>query len=313
MYVPPHCPVTTSMSEVYAIASGKGGVGKTTTTVNLGAALARAGKRVAIVDVDLGMANLAGLVSLDEETTTLHDVLAGTASIEEATHPLAENIAAVPSGSDLEGYAETSPEALGEAIETLSEVSDYVLLDVGAGVSHETVLPLGIADSVILVSTPEPASVQDATKTLELTERVGGSVMGLVLTRTFPDSDVFLDEIATQLGVPLLGTVPDDRAVRKSLYAGTPLVVDNPESPAAVAYRQLAAEIGGFEGPAIEDESEEGETEDESEANAELEADPESEQEPELESTSEPVPDPDPEQEGITLDLGLGSEDENTD
>ncbi|WP_222917280.1 cell division ATPase MinD [Natrinema sp. SYSU A 869] len=238
-----------SHETVYAIASGKGGVGKTTTTVNLGTALAEAGERVAIVDADLGMANLAGFVSLTPDSTTLHDVLAGDASIDDATYRLADNIVAVPSGTNLDEYAETSPEGLREAVEELQSQFDYVFLDVGAGISHETVLPLGLADAVVLVSTPEPAAVHDTKKTIELTDRAGGEIAGLVLTRTHPDGDVSHDEIADRLEVPLLGTIPEDPAARDSVYAGTPLVVFEPQGPAAVAYRRLTAELTGVEIP----------------------------------------------------------------
>ncbi|MFD1563572.1 cell division ATPase MinD [Haloarchaeobius amylolyticus] len=234
-----------SNETVYAIASGKGGVGKTTTTVNLGTALAEAGERVAIVDTDLGMANLAGFVSLSPDSTTLHDVLAGAASTDDATYQLADNIVAIPSGTSLDDYAETSPEGLREVVDDLRSQFDYVFLDVGAGISHETVLPLGLADAVVLVSTPEPAAVHDTTKTIELTERSGGDVAGLVLTRTRAESDISHDDLADRLEVPLLGTIPEDAAARESVYAGTPLVVYDPDGPAAVAYRQLAAELTG--------------------------------------------------------------------
>jgi len=236
-----------SQETVYAIASGKGGVGKTTTTVNLGTALAEAGERVAIVDTDLGMANLAGFVSLAPDSTTLHDVLAGAASTDDATYRLADNIVAIPSGTSLDEYAETSPEGLREVVDDLRDQFDYVFLDVGAGISHETVLPLGLADAVVLVSTPEPAAVNDTKKTVELTERSGGDVAGLVLTRTRSGSDISHDDLADRLEVPLLGTIPEDPAARESVYAGTPLVVFNPDGPASVAYRRLAAELTDVE------------------------------------------------------------------
>ncbi|MFC6728772.1 cell division ATPase MinD, partial [Natronoarchaeum mannanilyticum] len=232
-----------SGTTVYAVASGKGGVGKTTTTVNLGTALAGAGKRVAIVDADLGMANLAGFVSLSPDGPTLHDVLAGDADVPDATYEVADGIAAIPSGTELEAFADTDATGLGEAIDRLRGEFDYVLLDVGAGVSHESVLPLGIADEVLLVSTPEPASVQDVRKTIDLVDRAGGSVAGLVVTRGRPDGDVSHEEIASQLGVDLLGSIPEDPTARDSVYAGTPLVVHEPEAPAATAYRQLAATL----------------------------------------------------------------------
>lgn len=245
-----------SQETVYAIASGKGGVGKTTTTVNLGTALAQAGKRVAIVDADLGMANLAGFVSLNPGSTTLHDVLSGDATVDDATYRLADNIVAIPSATALDDYADTSPEGLGEVVSELRSTFDYVFLDVGAGVSHETVLPLGLADAVVLVSTPEPAAVHDCKKTIELTTRAGGTVAGLVITRTRPKSDVSHEEIAARLDVPLLGTIPEDPVARESVYAGTPLIVTEPEGPAGVAYRQLAATLAGIEiaGPSTVDD-----------------------------------------------------------
>ncbi|ELZ04024.1 MinD/ParA family ATP-binding protein [Natrialba asiatica] len=236
-----------SHETVYSIASGKGGVGKTTTTVNLGTALAQAGKRVAIVDVDLGMANLAGFVSLTPDSTTLHDVLAGNEPVEDATYRLAENIVAVPSGIGLDEYAETSPEGLRDVVSELRSTYDYVLLDVGAGISHETILPLGLADAVVLVSTPEPAAIQDSRKTIELTARAGGTVAGLVLTRTHPGSDISHPDLADRLDLPLLETIPEDSAARESVYAGTPLVAYEPNGPAATAYRHLAAELAGIE------------------------------------------------------------------
>jgi len=234
-----------SQDTVYAIASGKGGVGKTTTTVNLGTSLAGAGHGVVVVDVDLGMANLSGFVSLEAGEATLHDVLAGEADIEEATYELAGSIYAVPGGIELDGYAETDTSELGSVIAALRERFDYVLLDVGAGISHETVLPLGLADSILLVTTPEPASVQDCRKTVDLADRAGGSVGGLIVTRVHPGSDVSYRDIADGLGLTLLATVPEDPAIRESVFAGTPLVVHDPDSPAAMAYKRLAARVLG--------------------------------------------------------------------
>jgi len=234
-----------SQETVYAIASGKGGVGKTTTTVNLGTALAGVGNRVVIVDADLGMANLAGFVSLGPEGTSLHDVLSGSASVESATYELADGIWAIPSGVELDGYANASTEELTSVVETLRDRFDYVLLDVGAGVSHESVLPLGLADATLLVSTTDPAAVQDATKTVDFVGRAGGTVGGLVVTRTRPNEPVSAEDVAEEIGGDLLVAVPEDPKVRESVHAGTPLVVHEPKSPAAQAYRYLAARLLG--------------------------------------------------------------------
>jgi septum site-determining protein MinD len=245
-----------SSTTVYAVASGKGGVGKTTTAVNLGTALAGAGHSVVLVDTDLGMANLAGFVNLSPDGPTLHDVLSGDATVTEATYEVAERIGAVPSGTELTSFAQADATGLREVVDQLRSEFDYVLLDVGAGISHESVLPLGIADATIFVSTPEPASVQDVKKTVELAEQAGGDISGLVLTRTRSGDDVSYEQIAARLDLPLLGTIPEDDAVRDSVYARTPLVVNTPDSPAAAAYRELAAGIGGGSSDASEESPE---------------------------------------------------------
>jgi septum site-determining protein MinD len=232
-----------SEQHVFAVASGKGGVGKTTTAVNVATAIAGGGFRVAVIDADLGMANMSGLLSLDPGDATLHDVLAGEADVSAATYEVARGIFAIPSGDELDTYAKTDARGLEDVLEDLAGRFDYVFLDVGAGISHETVLPLGIADGVILVATPEPAAVNDVAKTRDLVERADGEVVGLVMTRTRSTDAMDPEDVADDLGVDLLGTVPEDAAVRGSLYAGVPLVVQNPESKASIGYRQIAARL----------------------------------------------------------------------
>ncbi|WP_248517998.1 MinD/ParA family ATP-binding protein [Salinarchaeum laminariae] len=228
---------------VFAVASGKGGVGKTTTAVNVATAIAGGGFRVAVVDADLGMANMSGLISLDPGDATLHDVLAGEAPVEDATYEVARGIFAIPSGEELDSYAKTDARGLGDVVEDLRGRFDYVFLDVGAGISHETVLPLGVADGVILIATPEPAAINDVGKTMDLVERSDGEVLGLVMTRTRATDAIDPEDAAEDLSIDLLGTVPEDAAVRGSLYAGVPLVVQNPESKASIGYRRIAAQL----------------------------------------------------------------------
>jgi septum site-determining protein MinD len=224
---------------VYAVASGKGGVGKTTTTVNLGASLAEAGYNVAIVDTDLGMANLGGFIGVEPEET-LHEVLAGEASLESATYGALNGLAVVPSGISLNGFANVDTTALADAVEALRDAFDYVLLDLGAGLSHDTVLPLALADAVILVSTPQPLSVQDTAKTREITERLGGRVAGVVLTRAGDPADLELDDVRDRLDLPVLAVIPEDQSVAASGRQGKAVLQHDPDSPAVEGYRGLA-------------------------------------------------------------------------
>jgi septum site-determining protein MinD len=230
------------MSRVYAVASAKGGVGKTTTAANLAAALSAAGARVVAVDADLAMPNLAGALGADVHGATLHDVLAGRADVATATVRGVAGVAVVPGDPDVDAYRESDPDGLGDVLAALSAY-DYVLLDTGAGLSHDTLVPLTHADEVLLVSTPDRDALGDTGRTREVAERVGATVAGAALTRTREGTDV--DAAATRLGVEVLGSVPESTAVAEGTEAGQPVVVRTPNGSGASAYRALAAALTG--------------------------------------------------------------------
>ncbi|WP_132058216.1 cell division ATPase MinD [Halorussus amylolyticus] len=233
---------------VYAIASGKGGVGKTTTAINLGAMLADRGHSVVVVDTDLGMANLAGFLDFEVESPTLHEVLADEATAEEAVYEAPGGIDVLPSATDIEAFAKSNPAALGGVVAALREQYDYVLLDTGAGVSYDSLVPLALADRVLLVATPDVASVRDTAKTGELAERVGSEVTGAVLTQR--GSNILnADDVESTLGTDVLAVVPSDEAVPMGIDAGRPLAAFAPNAPAGQAYRELAAVVTGDADP----------------------------------------------------------------
>jgi len=233
------------MARVFAVASAKGGVGKTTTTANLGAILAETGADVVVIDGDIGMANLGAALGIDSPPTTLHDVLSGTAKTSEATYEGPGGVYVVPGDTALSSYAPADPENLPSVLRTHSQ-ADYVLIYVGAGVSHETSLPLSLADEVLLVSTSERDALRDTEKTRQLTEQLGGTVAGAVITRT--DASTPISELATgTLAATVVGAIPEDEAARESLAVGEPLSTYAPNSPAAAAYRELIAELTGIE------------------------------------------------------------------
>lgn len=230
-----------------AIASGKGGVGKTTTAVNLGAAFSERGLDVAIVDLDLGMANLGAFVGLTDPKVTIHDVLAGNASVEAARYE-GGGLTIVPGSTDLDSFASLETAAIEDAIETLKADFDVVLLDAGAGLSHEVGVTLRAADGVILVTTAELASLTDAAKTGELVDRLDVPVVGAVFTRTGDGSFDDVEGIATALGTTdaVTVSVPYDRAVHRSIRGGVPVVMDEPSAPASAAYGRLASRLAAL-------------------------------------------------------------------
>ena len=231
---------------VYTIASGKGGTGKTTTTVNLGTALALLGKKTVIIDADIGMANLSLLLGLEKSPVTLHEVLSGKAKAHEAVYEGPGGVNVIPCGISLQGFQNSDPEKLQELMATLVEDIDFMLIDAPAGISKDGVIPLAIADEVILVVNPELSSMADALKTKVLTEMLGGEIGGAILNRAgMEQTEINRQKVADILGVDVIEMVPEDSNVRRSAAFKVPIVIKTPNSPAAVAFKRLAAHMSG--------------------------------------------------------------------
>ena len=198
---------------VYAIAGGKGGVGKTTTAANLAATLRATGREVVLVDADLAMSNLQDLIGLDHDPT-LHDVLAGSATLSEALIEESENVLdtagrldILPGSTELDDFARADPEGLNEVVDELATEYDTIVLDTASGVTRETAVPIQLADETLVVTTPCEAAVLDAKKTVDFVEQIGGSVAGLVVSRICYGMDD--DEIVDTVGIDHLSSVPD--------------------------------------------------------------------------------------------------------
>jgi septum site-determining protein MinD len=171
------------MVKVYTIASGKGGTGKTTVTANLGPMLAQYGKKTCILDADVGMANLGLILGLENLPVTLHEVLSGKARVRDAIYDGPLGVKVVPCGLSLQGFQQSNPDRLKDIMTDLVSEFDILVLDAPAGISRDGVIPLTIADGVILVVNPEISSIVDALKTKILTETVGGHIEGAIINR----------------------------------------------------------------------------------------------------------------------------------
>jgi septum site-determining protein MinD len=227
-----------------AIASGKGGVGKTTTALNLGAALVRSGHEVAIADLDLGMANLGAMVGLTQPEATVHDVLAGRAPLSAALHE-AGGLTILPGSTVLDHFSTAETDPIEGLVDRLRADFDVVLLDVGAGLSHAVAVPIETADGVLLVTTAELPALTDAEKTGELVERLNVPVVGAVFTGTGEGEFDDVEAVAAALGATgsITVAVPADSRVKESVRKGMPVVFEAPEAPATVAYERLAASL----------------------------------------------------------------------
>jgi septum site-determining protein MinD len=234
------------MVKVYTIASGKGGTGKTTVSVNLGTMLAQLGKETFLMDADIGMANVGLILGLQDAPVTLHEILAGKGSLNEAIYEGPAGLKVVPSGLSLQGFQQADPERIRDVMGELIKRCEFLLIDAPAGISKDGVVPLAVADEVILVVNPELSSIVDALKTKILTEVVGGQVLGSIINRVDQDKvDVITKKMEKVLGVKVLGLIPEDTNVRRAAAAKTPVVLKYPNSPATLAFKRIASDLIG--------------------------------------------------------------------
>jgi len=233
------------MVEVFAVASGKGGTGKTTSTLALGMALADR-YDVTVVDADTGMANLLFHAGLSDADTTLHDLLGDERGVvADATYERF-GMRVVPCGTDLGGFRDADPARLRDVVATLAADTDVLLLDSPATLaSRSAVLPVVLADRVVLVTQATVPALSDALKVQEYAASYDTGVAGVLFNRVRDEDGV--DDVVAQseryFEGPILGRIPEDDAARAARRAGEPLLAHAPTSPAADAYRAAAADL----------------------------------------------------------------------
>ncbi len=234
------------MSLSITVASGKGGVGKTTISANLGVALAELGKDVTILDADIEMANLELLFGMEGMTTTLHQVLAGKAPPSEAIYTGPAGVKIIPAGVSLEGLRNADPDMLEKVLEEVLAQTEILILDAPAGLGKSAITSLAVGQELLLVANPEISSMSDALKTKIVAKKLGAHILGVVLNRAGADtSDLTVEEVQTILEATVIAAVPEDPEVRRSSSAGQPMVIRAPNSPAASSLKKLAADLIG--------------------------------------------------------------------
>ncbi|MBK5190798.1 MAG: cell division ATPase MinD [Methanosarcinales archaeon] len=235
---------------VYTIASGKGGVGKTTFALNMGAALSELGMRTLVIDCDIGMANLGLMINLEsKKIVSLHEVLAGKVEdVSEAINQTSYGMDVLLSGISIRGFKQADPEKLREAVEKLVDEYEFILLDSPAGISKESMVPLAVSDEVILITNPELPSVTDTLKTKLMTGIVERKIRGTVVNRVMgAKGELAASKIEELLEVEVLGVIPNDINVTKAVAFKVPVVVRMPGSPAAKRIKEIARKLAKLE------------------------------------------------------------------
>lgn len=253
------------MGEAIVITSGKGGVGKTTTTANIGTALALSGKKVCLVDTDIGLRNLDVVMGLEHRIIyDLVDVIDGSCRLQQALikDKRFDHLFLLPAAQTKDKNA-IYPEQMKEIVNELKKDFDYILIDCPAGIEQGFKNAVAGADHAVVVATPETASVRDADRVIGLLEAERHiSSPKLVINRIRPHmmkkGDMLdVEEIVSILAIDLLGIVPDDEHVIKSSNHGEPIAL-NPETFAGIAYRNIARRVLGETVPLINLEEKQG-------------------------------------------------------
>jgi len=230
---------------VLSVISAKGGVGKTTTTANLAAALVRYNKDVTAVDGNLTTPNLSIHLGCALYPVTLHDVLAGRASMDQAIYRHPAGFRVVPASLSV-GDIGIDPSQLSAAIRELVSRRGLIIVDGAAGLGREARAAMDCADGLLIVTNPDLPAVTDALKAIKLAQMEHKSVLGVVVNRAGAHrSEMPADEIADMLEAPVLSTVSEDRNIPASIAAKVPIVLWKPRSKSARSFRKLAATLVG--------------------------------------------------------------------
>ena len=252
------------MGEVLVITSGKGGVGKTTTTANIGTSLAMLGKKVVVIDADIGLRNLDVVLGLENRIVyDIVDVVEGVCRLKQALirDKRFDGLYLLPAAQTKEKTA-VSPEQMQKLCNELKEMFDFVIVDCPAGIEQGFKNAIAGADRAVVVTTPEISAVRDADRIIGLLEAAELRNPELIINRIRIDmvkkGDMMnIEDMTDILAIKLLGIVPDDEYIVISTNKGEPAAKDE-SSMAGKAFRNIAKRITGEEIPFMELDVHEG-------------------------------------------------------
>jgi len=252
------------MGQVIVITSGKGGVGKTTTTANLGTSLAMSGNKVVLMDADIGLRNLDVVMGLENRIVyDLVDVVEGYCRLKQALikDKRFESLYLLPAAQTKDKTA-VRPDQMKALVEELAKDFDFVLIDCPAGIEQGFKNAIAGAEKAVIVTTPEVSAVRDADRIIGLLEAAQMPSPMLIINRyrqnMVKKGDMMdIGDVLDILAIDLLGVVPEDEQIVVSTNRGEPAALTN-TSRAGEAYRNIARRLQGEEVPIMTMEVEEG-------------------------------------------------------
>ena len=232
------------MSRLIVITSGKGGVGKTTTTINLGAAINYFGKDVLIVDGNMSTPNVGIHLGSPEVPINLNHVLNGKAEVFEGVYEHESGIKIMPSSITIKDLGKIDESNLKSLKKDFKKISEYVSVDSAAGLGAEAMAAIKMADELILVSNPEMPAITDALKAIKLAEQMKIPVTGVIMTRVKKNGiELDTNTVKEMLEGPILGKIHEEITISEALNEKDAVVHTHPKSKAARAYKEIASNL----------------------------------------------------------------------
>jgi len=236
------------MAKVYAIVSGKGGVGKTSAAINLGTSLTKLGEDVIVVDGNLTTPNIGIHLGAPIVPVTLNHVLNNEAKLEDAIYEHESGTKIIPASLSLKETEKINYKKLVDLIKRLKRITEHVIIDSAAGLGEEAKHAIKAADEIIIITNPEISAVTDALKTIKLAEEMNKPIKGVIISRYEGKRiEMSIPNIKDMLETQILGIIPEDEAVKESQVLKNPVVITHPRSRAAENYINASKRILGHE------------------------------------------------------------------
>ena len=234
------------MARIITIVSGKGGAGKTTSAINIAAALNKLNKNVIVIDANLNTPNLGIHLGAPIVPISLNHVLNGKADIEEAIYEHYSGTKIIPSSLSVKELTKFYTKKFGEIIKRLHDLAEFVIFDSAAGFGPEVMDTLEVSEEIIVITNPEMPAVTDALKTVKVAREMGKDVKGVIVTRHQGKKwEMSLSSIKSMLETPIIGIIPEDDKVKEALTKRDAVMHTHPRSKVAKKYTEIAKKIAG--------------------------------------------------------------------
>ncbi len=244
------------MTRLITLCSGKGGVGKTTISTNLAAALHKFGKDVMLVDGNTTTPNVSVILGMPKLPITIQDVLAGNAKLEDSVYLHPSGLKVIPAGLSMKHNKQKHKKKMAKVFNELVGTIEYGLIDCSAGLGNEAKNAMEAGDEFILITNPEIHALTDGLKAIEHAREIGVKTLGVILNRVNnKDYEMSKENVEEFLETPVIGMIPEDESIKKAIAIKKPLIYAYPNSPASRAIKRLAARMIGEDYRTIEPET----------------------------------------------------------